>query len=68
MKMGLFCAPTIGPSNNDEQTENRRRYSVLEYNQSYFVVSHFFLQKNIFFFKSSHGKIILLNNDPANHP
>ena len=43
--MGLFCAPTIGPSNNDKQTENRRRYSVLEYNQSYFVVSHFFLQK-----------------------
>ena len=37
MKMGLFCAPTIGPSNNDKQTENRRRYSVLEYNQSYFV-------------------------------
>lgn len=46
--MGLFCAPTIGPSNNDKQTENRRRYSVLEYNQSYFVVSHFFLQKKTF--------------------
>ena len=46
--MGLFCAPTIGPSNNDKQTENRRRYSVLEYNQSYFVVSHFFLQKKHF--------------------
>ena len=43
--MGLFCARTIGPSNNDKQTENRRRYSVLENNQSYFVVSHFFLQK-----------------------
>ena len=46
MKMGLFCARTIGPSNNDKQTENRRRYSVLENNQSYFVVSHFFLQKH----------------------
>ena len=46
MKMGLFCAPTIGPSNNDKQTETRRRYSVLENNQSYFVVSHFFLQKH----------------------
>ena len=66
MKMGLFCAPTIGPSNNDKQTENRRRYSVLEYNQSYFVA--IFSCKNIFFHKSSHGKIILLNNDPANHP
>ena len=45
MKMGLFCAPTIGPSNNDKQIENGRRYSALEYNQSYFVVSQFFLQK-----------------------
>ena len=47
MKMGLFCAPTIGPSNNDKQTENRRRYSVLENNQSYFVVI-FSCKKNHF--------------------